>query len=126
MKDDGQKKFTPQLEIDSEFVHSAFASPCTMKRKCTIGAVCALLRNWQLANTVRDGAVTLKGSHRMGDRRDGEDGLPSNVTFKGCMSHINPHTHRFVVNIIQIIIITKPEACIYLCSAIFLGISYFI
>jgi hypothetical protein len=39
--------------------------------KGAVGAVCALLCNWQLVTqlpiTVRDGALTLKGSLRMGD-----------------------------------------------------------
>ena len=45
------------------------------KTKGAIGAVCALLRNWQLGAelpiTVRNGAVTLTGSrsHRMGNGR---------------------------------------------------------
>ncbi len=41
------------------------------KTKGAVGAVCALLCNWQLGaslpNTVGDGALTLQGSHRMGD-----------------------------------------------------------
>jgi hypothetical protein len=30
MKDDDQKKLIPQLAIDAEFSHRAFANPCTM------------------------------------------------------------------------------------------------
>ncbi len=41
------------------------------KTKGEVGAVCFLVYNWQLGAklsiTLRDGAVTLKGSHRMGD-----------------------------------------------------------
>jgi hypothetical protein len=29
-KDDNQKKFIPQLAIDTEFYYRAFANPCTM------------------------------------------------------------------------------------------------
>jgi hypothetical protein len=30
MMDDNQNKFIPQLAIDTEFFHRAFANPCTM------------------------------------------------------------------------------------------------
>ncbi len=44
-----------------------------VKTKGAVGAVFALLRNWQLGAlfpiTLRDSAVTLKGSYRMGDGR---------------------------------------------------------
>jgi hypothetical protein len=71
MKDDNQKKFLPKIAIDTDLLDSAFANCC--KNNGEVGALFALLRNWQLGAklpiTVRDGAVTVKGSHRMGDRR---------------------------------------------------------
>jgi hypothetical protein len=46
VKDDKQKKFIPQLAIDTKFFHRAFANPC--KTKGAVGEVCTLLHNWQL------------------------------------------------------------------------------
>jgi hypothetical protein len=47
--------------------------PSFVKIKGAFGAVCAFLRSWQLgaqlAITVWNGAVTVKGSYRMGDGR---------------------------------------------------------
>jgi hypothetical protein len=31
--DDNQKKFIPQLAIDTEFFHSVFVNPCTMQNQ---------------------------------------------------------------------------------------------
>jgi hypothetical protein len=45
MKYNYQKKFIPQLTIDTKFFHPAFANPYT---KAAVGAKCALLHNWQL------------------------------------------------------------------------------
>jgi hypothetical protein len=52
MKDDNKKKFIPHLAIDTEFFQRVFANPCTVrcKTKDAVGAVCALLRNWQLGD----------------------------------------------------------------------------
>jgi hypothetical protein len=72
MKDDDQKK---QLIPNLFTAHLQILVRC--KAKGAVGAVyvCALLRNWQLGGelpiTVRDGAVTINGSHKMGDRRGG-------------------------------------------------------
>ncbi len=48
------KKFIPQLAIDTEYFHRAFASPCTMycKTKGAVGAVCTEHLTVQLAITV--------------------------------------------------------------------------
>jgi hypothetical protein len=37
MKDVNEKKITPPLAIDSEFLHRAFANPCTSKASHTMG-----------------------------------------------------------------------------------------
>ena len=64
-----KKKFSLQLAIDTEFFHL----PILVRRKTkgAVEAMCALLCKWQLGVylpiTLRDGAVTLKGFHRMGD-----------------------------------------------------------
>jgi hypothetical protein len=44
MKDNGSKKVQSAIGIDSEFFHSAFANPCTIKTKGAVGAVCLLLK----------------------------------------------------------------------------------
>jgi hypothetical protein len=40
-----QKKFIPQLAIDTEYFQRAFAKFVRCKAKGAVGAVCALLRN---------------------------------------------------------------------------------
>ncbi len=73
MKDGNQKKFIPQLAIDTEIFHRAFPILVRCETKVAVEALCILLHNWQLGAqlliTVRDGALTLKGSQRMGDGR---------------------------------------------------------
>ncbi len=62
-----------QLILNFFTVHLPILVRC--KTKGTVGALCALLHNWQLSAllpttiTERDDPVTLKDSHRMGDRR---------------------------------------------------------
>jgi hypothetical protein len=66
------KKLIPQLAIDSEFFHRRIYQSLydVCKTKGAVGAVCALLRNWQLYAslpiTVGDGALNKELSQDRG------------------------------------------------------------
>jgi hypothetical protein len=73
MIDDNKKMFIPHLAIVNDFFHSAFVNPCMMKNqgrsqsavRPTAPLAIECIKKWP--NTVRDGALDLKGSHSMGD-----------------------------------------------------------
>ncbi len=56
-----------------QLIQNFFIAHLPILVRCKTKAQCTLLCNWQLGAlltiTVRDGTVTLKGSHRMGARR---------------------------------------------------------
>jgi hypothetical protein len=54
MKDDDPQKFTSPLAIDSKIFTTHLPILVTCKTKGTVGAVCALLRNWQLGACAAD------------------------------------------------------------------------
>jgi hypothetical protein len=70
MKDDNKKGYSEFGNWYQIFLSRICQSLYNVKPKAQLEAVCDLLRNWQLGAslqiTVRDSAVTLKGSHRMG------------------------------------------------------------
>jgi hypothetical protein len=68
---DVQKKFIPQVAIDTEFAHSVFANPCITynQRRSQSGVriTTQLTIRYFLVSYCTDGAVTLKGFQRNGD-----------------------------------------------------------
>jgi hypothetical protein len=74
MKYDNHKKFISQLAIDTKFFfYQAFANPYSLlnqrRSQSAVRLTAQSAIRCLIAITVRDGAVTLKGSHRMGDGR---------------------------------------------------------
>jgi hypothetical protein len=60
MKDDNQKKFLLQLEIDTEYFHRAFANPCTSTKLNQRRAIGNKVPKYQLLYEIADGRA-LKG-----------------------------------------------------------------
>ncbi len=68
MIDNNLKKFIPQFAIITKFFHCEFANPCMIfNQRRSRSGVCITAQLTIRCQLVRYGAVTLKGSQRIGD-----------------------------------------------------------